>query len=484
MSDEFDTEHRDAETPEAGPALHLAYATHSEIGLVRKNNQDSGYASPHLLAVADGMGGAAAGDLASAVAIQMVRRADRDEPVTGDEMLELLAGVLDQANDKIADLVADDPMLDGMGTTFTGALFDGHQLGLVHIGDSRAYVLRDRELTRLTHDHSWVQSLVDEGKISEEEAAYHPHRSLLLKVLNGHAANDPDTGLVDVRAGDRLLLCSDGLCGLVEDGLIRDIMLRHTELDEVMRELVEEAHHEGGIDNITIVLADVVDDDAASTTGARVLGAAEDRAIPAVGRRDEDALRPSPASTDDAPVPDAPGPTQRAAASPVSAVNDEEEGARYAPRLAPRRQLWRGLLVALACMALVAGALFAGWSWSRTQFYVGASQGNVAIHRGIAQQVLGQPLGEVVEVEPTRLDDLPPYLRQRVERTITATTLEDAHRVAGELRSAADRCIRVRQSRDQPPTAPPTAPPADPNATPAPTPTPSPVATPDPGGDC
>ncbi|GAB3622782.1 Stp1/IreP family PP2C-type Ser/Thr phosphatase [Mariniluteicoccus endophyticus] len=457
-----DTDDAVAADEPRGPELRLAYDSHSEIGLVRKNNQDSGYASAGLLAVADGMGGAAAGDLASAVAIQMVRRADREERVHGDDMLELLAGALDQANEKIADLVADDPMLEGMGTTFTGALFDGHQLGLIHIGDSRAYLLRDGELTRLTHDHSWVQSLVDEGKITEEEAAYHPHRSLLLKVLNGHAANDPDTGLVDVRAGDRLLFCSDGLCGLVEDGLIRDIMARHDGRTEVLRDLVEEAHHEGGIDNITIVVADVVD--GPGDSDVHVIGAAAEREIPQVGRR-ESTLRTSPASTDDAPVPGAPEPK-------ATEASRDDEGERYAPQLAPRRTLWRRLLVFFLAMALVIGLLYAAFAWTRTQYYVGASQGQVAVYRGIDQKVLGRSLGEVVAVEQTRLEDLPPYLRESLGRTIPARDMADAQRVTRDLKDAADKCIRVRQAAQNPPTTPPNP---DPSASPTPGPTPDPA---------
>ena len=144
--------------------LQLKYVAHSEIGLIRKNNQDSGYASPHLVVVADGMGGAAAGDLASAVAIDTLRKIDA--PTTGEQMLEVLASAIHQANDKIAELIESDFSLEGMGTTVTGAMFDGTQLGLAHIGDSRAYLLRDDRLERLTHDHTWVQSLVDDGKIS------------------------------------------------------------------------------------------------------------------------------------------------------------------------------------------------------------------------------------------------------------------------------------------------------------------------------
>ena len=178
---------------------------------------------------------------------------------TASEMLDRLADAIHRANDRIADLVNADSSLDGMGTTVTGALFDGTELGLAHIGDSRAYRLRDGALSRLTHDHSWVQSLVDEGKISEAEAAIHPHRSLLLKVLNGQPANDPDLAMIPVQAGDRFMFCSDGICGLVDDPEI-EAALRLPDLDAALRQLVSEALAEGGIDNITAIIADVVED--------------------------------------------------------------------------------------------------------------------------------------------------------------------------------------------------------------------------------
>src|SRR4030095_941299 len=198
--------------------LQLSYVAYSDIGLIRKNNQDSGFASPHLLVVADGMGGAAAGDLASAVAINTIRTIDA--PTDGKQMLEVLAHAIHDANTKIAELIESDISLEGMGTTVTGAMFDGVELGLAHIGDSRAYLFRDGRLERLTHDHTWVQSLIDDGKISETEAAIHPHRSLLLKVLNGQPTNDPDLTTVPVQAGDRLMFCSDGVCGLIDDDVI------------------------------------------------------------------------------------------------------------------------------------------------------------------------------------------------------------------------------------------------------------------------
>src|SRR4051794_12905636 len=244
--------------------LSLRFVTHSEIGLVRKNNQDSGYASPHLLVVADGMGGAAAGDLASAVAVDTLMRVD--ESTTGPEMLDVMSGAVDDANERIADLIADDVSLDGMGTTVTAALFDGAELGLVHIGDSRAYLLRDGQLRRLTHDHSWVQSLVDEGRISEAEAAVHPHRSLLLRVLNGQPGADAEASMLPMAPGDRLMFCSDGLCGLVDDVEIAEL-LALADREEALAALVAAARGEGGVDNITVLVADVVEV-ASGATGA------------------------------------------------------------------------------------------------------------------------------------------------------------------------------------------------------------------------
>ena len=198
--------------------LALRYVAHSEVGLVRKNNQDSAYISPTMLIVADGMGGAAAGDLASAVAVRELRAADGE--YSGEEMLDVLAGAIESASETISDLVESDPRLDGMGSTVCGVMFDGTRLGLANIGDSRAYRYRDGNLVRLTRDHSWVQTLVDDGRITEAEALEHTHRSLILRVINGQPQHVPDLELSPALAGDRLLICSDGLCGFVTDDVI------------------------------------------------------------------------------------------------------------------------------------------------------------------------------------------------------------------------------------------------------------------------
>jgi protein phosphatase len=200
--------------------LFLHPLAHSEIGLVRKNNQDSGYVSETMLLVADGMGGAAAGDLASAVAARELAKADK---ATGDPT-DRLEDAMTRANDVLTDIITADPSLDGMGTTVCGGIFDGTTLWIAHIGDSRGYLYRDGTLTRITHDHSYVQSLIDDGKLDETEALTHPNRSLLLRVLNGQAYTEPEFSSVDLEAGDRVMFCSDGLCGLVPDEAIEALL--------------------------------------------------------------------------------------------------------------------------------------------------------------------------------------------------------------------------------------------------------------------
>ncbi|MDR1265873.1 MAG: protein phosphatase 2C domain-containing protein [Propionibacteriaceae bacterium] len=244
-------------------ALELRIWAHSETGLIRKDNQDSGFASPTMVMVADGMGGAAAGDLASRIAIDEFHRVDGQG--RGEDMLDVLDAACRRANTRLAALVDQDPDLDGMGTTVSGGLFDGQDLGIVHLGDSRGYLLRGDRLLRLTHDHSWVQSLIDEGRLGERAALTHPHRSLLLRVLNGQPYSRPDLLLVRLRDGDRLLFCTDGLCGLVDDPAIAG-GLSLPDPTAALDDLVQAAHQAGGSDNITIILADVVDPNPAAAT--------------------------------------------------------------------------------------------------------------------------------------------------------------------------------------------------------------------------
>jgi PPM family protein phosphatase len=441
--------------------LQLSYVAHSDIGLIRKNNQDSGYASPRLLIVADGMGGAAAGDLASAVAIDTIRKID--SPTTGEDMLEVLAGAIHQANDKIAELVDSDLSLEGMGTTVTGAIFDGSNLGLAHIGDSRAYLFRDGRLERLTHDHTWVQSLVDDGKISEAEAANHPHRSLLLKVLNGQPTNDPDLAIVSVMPGDRLMFCSDGVCGLIDDDVI-EAALQLPDLNDAAERLISESLHQGGIDNITVIVADVVESE--GSDDVIVLGAASEHPNPA-----DSVTRARPAEEDD---PEETLITNLADFEPT-AVADEE---RYTPQ-APHQRRFRRPLIGLLLLLLVAVAgLGMAYGWTRTQYFVGADQDKVAIFQGLPDGLPGLSLFRVYEVQQLAVSELPPFYQEQVKANIDVPSLDSARATVAELTEAANTC-----ASPQPATSPQPRPSSGSKLSPAPSDKPGGKPSPTPSAD-
>ncbi|MGC4154266.1 MAG: protein phosphatase 2C domain-containing protein [Propionicimonas sp.] len=421
-------------------SLALRYRAHSEIGLVRKNNQDSAYVSPTMLVVADGMGGAAAGDLASAVAIKELRAVDGAH--TGEDMLTALDDAVSNAAAQIAALVKSDHSLDGMGSTVCGLMFDGTSLGLANIGDSRAYRYRDGALTRLTRDHSWVQTLVDEGRITEAEALEHPHRSLILRVINGQPQHLPDLELAEAAEGDRLLICSDGLCGMVTDAMIEAELTG--ELDEVMPRLIELAHATGGADNITIVLADIVDGERTGVT--EVLGAAAHLDL------------------------DAPFDTTTMQLPTLGEEVDEDptvlaERVRYAPTTKGRVAAWLKVTIAVVLtLALISGGLGLWYSYTQQQYYVGPEEAKVAIFRGVPDAVLNLPLSTLVELDSTRLDDLPPYYQEQVRATIAAESLESARGIVMGLRIKARECIAQREARAQA-----TQPPPSPTASATPT---------------
>ena len=439
-------------------ALTLSYLARSEVGLVRKNNQDSAYVSPTMLMVADGMGGAAAGDLASAVAIGELRDADGD--FAGADMLEVASGAITQANDRIRELVAHDPSLDGMGTTVCGLLFDGERLAIANIGDSRAYRLREGHFERITRDHSWVQTLVDDGRITEAEALVHPHRSLILKVLNGQSSHQPDLEMSEIALGDRYLICSDGLCGMVTDEAIEQV-LGGDDPESVVEELIRIAYAEGGLDNITIVLADVVED--APPGEVLVLGAAAeiDTELP----------------TDDAAEDTRPLPVEGDESDPQA--GERAELARYQPTTRGRASAWVKVVLGVLIPLLVLGGGIFGWySFTQSKYYVGDSNDLVAVFRGVPDTVLGIKLGTVLEVHNTHVNDLPLFYQEKVRAAIPVNDLEAAHTTTEELRGIAQRCIEQRERRARS-TATPT--PQNPAVSPTPTTTAPSTASPSPG---
>ncbi|WP_027760079.1 MerR family transcriptional regulator [Streptomyces sp. AA1529] len=245
-----------AMTPATRP-LEIRYAALSDPGLVREGNQDTAYAGSRLLAVADGFG--AAGAPASSAAVDALKYLETDSIPAGD-LLNALEDAVDRARQAVCGTAGAGARPDEeAGTTLTAMLWTGSQLGLVHIGDSRVHLLRDGELFQITHDHTVVQSMVDEGRLSPEEAASHPQRSLLLRAL-GRGVDDvlPDLRLHDVRAGDRYLLCSDGLSAVVPEADVGRVLARSPRPEEAVRELVALANEAGGPDNVSCVVADVL----------------------------------------------------------------------------------------------------------------------------------------------------------------------------------------------------------------------------------
>jgi protein phosphatase len=260
-------------------SLTLMSAAGSDVGRRRAMNQDSAATSTRLLVVADGMGGHAHGEVASAVAVSAVMEMEARlaADLTDVDLTAELGSALDQAAARLTTLAQDDPELRGTGTTVVAFLVDGARIGIAHIGDSRAYMLRDDVLVRLTRDHTLVQSLVDEGRITEKEAATHPRRSWLMRTLQDGSAAEPDlfvhTGIV----GDRYLICSDGLTAVLDDEMVRDVLCTETDREAAVARFLRLANAGGGPDNITCIVADLLDAPAVDGGAVVVGAAAEDR---------------------------------------------------------------------------------------------------------------------------------------------------------------------------------------------------------------
>jgi PPM family protein phosphatase len=411
--------------------LTIRAVAQSEVGLVRQGNEDSGYAGPRLLVVADGMGGHAAGEVASAVAVESLAVLDGPGPAPSEgDQDQALVDAIARANHRIRDLVEADPRRSGMGTTVTAMLWTGHGFRLAHIGDSRAYLLRGGQLTQLSRDHTYVQALIDEGRITEAERETHPARSLLLQALGGE---DPVPDLAEVPAqdGDRVLLCSDGLSGVVSAEAIRTVLVEEQDAQAAADRLVALAVQAGGPDNITCVVADISsspyephDDD---TTEAHLVGAA------AIGAAHPDALRyDEDGSVDVAAEPPS-------TSSPVS-EEEVEEAERYAPRH-PSRWRWLvfGVLAALLTVTAVVGGRALS-AWYTQQYYVGVDGDSVVIRQGIP----GVPGSSVAaDVEGLPLEALPEIYQEDVSQGIRADDVANAEQIIERLRREACRASKA-----------------------------------------
>ena len=440
-------------------AIALHYAARSDIGLGRyTNNQDSGYAGPHLLVIADGMGGHAAGDVASSLTVGRMVALDGES--FGGDALALLATTLREANAELRRRTDDDPALAGMGTTTTALMRYGNKLAVAHIGDSRAYLLRGAELTRITRDHSFVQSLIDEGRITPDEAEQHPQRSVVTRVLTGDPDDEPDLSVREARVGDRYLLCSDGLTDVVRDATIAETLAEHADPAAAADAFVQMALRGGGRDNVTCIVAFVVDvareSDVGSTTPQVVGAAAVHRTVASAAPASTPAAKA--AALERSSDPDYTDP------EPHDPQDPHDPALAIAPPASKRRWAVRSLLAVLM-LAVLAGGGYAAYTWSQSQYFVGADGESVAIYRGLPQDVGPISLSSVFERADVELAGLPPYSRERVDATITADDLADARTKVEDLRAEAAACAAT------PVLATPT-----PATTPLTTPTPTPTA--------
>jgi protein phosphatase len=401
------------------------YAARSDVGMVRSENQDSGYAGPRLLAMADGMGGHAGGDIASSTVIGALVDLD-GEALGSSEASTALLQRISAANDELAEMAKAEPRLQGMGTTLIAILRSHNKLVLAHIGDSRAFLARDGKLTQITKDHSFVQSLVDEGRITADEAIGHPQRSLVTRVLTGQDDDEPDVTVREARIGDRYLIASDGLTDYVASDTIAELVLAGQAPGTTADRLVELALKAGAPDNVTIVIGDVVDltKGAAPPTQPQIVGAAATRTK---------GTRPIPLT-----------PAAKAAALSREAAGEDDDGedvtlAEEGPTSGPGRWL-RRLAVLVVVLIVLGGGSYAAYTWSQRQYFVGAHDGNVAIFQGVSQDIGPIHLSHVESESDIPVADLPDFYRTKVQDRVSTDTRKDAEALVSQLRTEALRC--------------------------------------------
>jgi serine/threonine protein phosphatase PrpC/ABC-type cobalt transport system substrate-binding protein len=398
----------------------------SHVGKIRANNQDSGYAGTQLFVVADGMGGHAGGDVASAIALKRVMESDKVYVSASDAEFALQASLI-AANSLLAETVFEHPELTGMGTTVSAILRSGNEIAIAHIGDSRIYLLRDGELKQITADHTFVQRLVDSGRITPEEAAVHPRRSVLMRVLGDvDAAPEIDTTVHDIKPGDRWLLCSDGLSSYVSDEKIEIVLTGLADTRQAADRLVKESLDQGAPDNVTVVLVDIDDTGSSAAVPTMVVGSA---ALP-LTFEGESGRRPLRLPT--------------LLLHPLKSTQQEDshfepESEEYLDELiledrrrARRRRIgW--LVTAIVIVVIIVVGLFVGYQVTQTHYFVGSDGQTVAIYRGVQQDIGPISLHSVYQQTSIRVDALPAYTKQTVIDTISADSLADAKSIIERL---------------------------------------------------
>ena len=388
--------------------LSFRFAARSEIGRVRRNNEDAGYAATDLLVVADGMGGHEAGELASAATVAAVVAAAISSSAP-DEVLNQLADAVITSGEYIADVVTTNRDLAGMGTTMTVVALRQDRIAMAHVGDSRAYLYRDNELAQMTKDHTFVQSLVDSGEITLAQAAVHPKRNLMMRAIDGIHAVEVDLSVRETRVGDRYLLCSDGLCGVIDASTIKNC-LSATDLTHAVTLLIDAAMTAGAPDNITVVVADVVNDNI--EVDPVLIGSAADESnqsrLPAIHFPEEREI-------------------------PISS-----------PRQISTQPKVNWLLPILTTLAVVATSIASVLWWLSNQWFVGVYEKNQVV--AIFQGVPAGGMHRLVEVSTLPVNQLPEFEYQQVYQTFESANLEDAQAAVARLENSTAACVLTPSS--------------------------------------
>lgn len=369
-------------------SFSVDFHARSDLGLVRANNEDSAFAGPRLLALADGMGGHAAGEVASQLMIAALAPLDEDE--AGSDLTAALVDAMHAGNQAIADAVEGDPSREGMGCTLTALLFDGRRAGLLHVGDSRAYLLRDGELSQITRDDTFVQSMVDEGKLTADEAHSHPQRSLILKALTGHEV-EPSTAVREVRAGDRYLLCSDGLSDPVSVSTITETLSNGTPAEATER-LVSLALRSGGPDNVTVVVADIVEGNTPLNGRPMVVGAASSEVTDSLAPANSAAAKAAAFTRSQAAGKNADKDAAGAEAEDSTAEDEPPAGKAKA------RGKLRMVLLALGVTILLAAGAAGAMALMRSNYFVAEDNSRVVVRQGLPGTFLGVSLSSVTQL--------------------------------------------------------------------------------------
>ena len=404
------------------PTMPRSYAARSDVGSVREHNEDSYLVKTPLFVVADGMGGHEAGEVASNIAVTTM---EAHAPKSTSP--EALAAAVIKANEAVLRGAQDGTGKPGMGTTLTAAFVFEDEATIAQVGDSRAYLLHDGQLQRITRDHSLVADLIEQGRLTEAEARFHPQRSVITRALGSDPHMQPDLYTLHVEEGDRLLLCSDGLCSMISDEDIEEILLDNPAPAHACDALVEEAIIAGGLDNVTVIVIDPLGDppsekDEDDIVEERVVGLPED------ARADEEESAAPAAAA--APVEAAP--TQAAHASKSKPKKSGKGGKHHKPK---HRGRMAPFVWALAFILILAAAGFGFYAFAQNSYFIIAENGVVNVYRGLPGEFAGISVSWLESQAPDiDVSKLTPMVQSNLKNGISVNSLDEANEKISEFR--------------------------------------------------